>query len=76
MLEWELLDKGQVKNVTGYVTKEIVADACVNFMTYRKTCDDIKVKDILFCHDKQAVKDAVGMGIFELNKGYFDGNEK
>ena len=25
MLEWELLDKGQVKNVTGYVTKEIVA---------------------------------------------------
>lgn len=36
MLEWELLDKGQVKNVTGYVTKEIVADACVNFMTYRK----------------------------------------
>lgn len=52
MLEWELLDKGQVKNVTGYVTKEIVADACVNFMTYRKTCDDIKVKDILFCHDK------------------------
>ncbi|MBR4050450.1 MAG: hypothetical protein IKK09_08120 [Clostridia bacterium] len=75
MREWELIDDEQAKSLDNAVTKEIVAQSCVRFMSFRQTCS-ADIKDIRKCHDQQAIIDAVGMGIFDLNNGYFDALEK
>lgn len=71
MVDWDLLTEEQVKNPQKAVTREIVAQACVRNMLHRTTCA-VDVKDINKCEDPQAVMDAVGMGLFELENGYFD----
>ena len=71
MLEWELIDENQKKGLDKAVTKELVAQCCVRVMAFRQTCS-VEIKDIGKCHDQQAVTDAVGMGIFQLENGYFD----
>lgn len=75
MKEWGLIDDEQAKSLDNAVTKEIVAQSCVRFMSFRQTCS-ADIKDIRKCHDQQAIVDAVGMGIFDLNNGYFDALEK
>ena len=75
MKEWGLIDDEQAKSLDNAVTKEIVAQSCVRFMSFRQTCS-VDIKDIRKCHDQQAIIDAVGMGIFDLNNGYFDALEK
>lgn len=71
MLEWGLIDENQKKGLDKAVTKELVAQCCVRVMAFRQTCS-VEIKDIGKCHDQQAVTDAVGMGIFQLENGYFD----
>ena len=69
------LDDDQLNTYTNLITKEIVAQVCVRYMEFRKTCD-VKIKDINKCHDQQAVTDAVGMEILSLENGYFDAMQK
>ena len=76
MLEWGLIDEAQCKSLNKPATKDLVAQVCVRFMAFRQTCSDVQVKDIVKCCDQQAIRDAVGMGIFELSNGYFDANER
>lgn len=71
MVEWKLITKKQAKNPQKPLTKEIVAQSVVNFMAFRQT-HDIEIIDINNCYDKQAIIDAVGMGIFELEDGKFN----
>lgn len=71
MLEWELIDENQKSKLGDATTKELVAQCCVRFMSFRQECS-VEIKDIKKCHDQQAIIDAVGMGIFELENGYFD----
>jgi len=71
MLEWELIDQEQLGDLNDYATKELVAQICVRLMAFRQT-HELEIKDIQKCHDQQAIKDAVGMKLFDLSNGYFD----
>ncbi len=75
MLEWELIDESQTKDLADATTKELLAQSCVRFMSFRQE-HDVEIKDIDKCNDGQAVMDAVGMGIFQLENGYFDARER
>lgn len=57
------------------VTKEFVAEMCVEHLYFRKTAD-ITLKDEGKLLDPQACKDAVGHGIVEAKNGYFDAKSK
>ena len=70
-----LLDETQLSACLEPVTKEIVAQICIRYMEFRKT-GSAEIKDIEKCYDQQAIIDAVGMEIFELENGYFDAKQK
>ncbi len=70
-LDLELIDNDQKGGYDSAVTKELVAQICVRYVSFRKTCNP-KIKDIDKCHDKQAIRDGVGMKFFELENGYFE----
>lgn len=74
MYEWDLITKKQAKNPEKPLTKELVAQTVVNMMTFRQT-HNVEIKDISKCHDQQAIIDAVGMEIFELENGKFNPND-
>ncbi len=75
MLEWALIDESQTGNLSDATTKELLAQSCVRFMSFRQE-HNVKIKDIDKCNDPQAIMDAVGMGIFQLDNGYFDARER
>lgn len=70
-----LLDDDQLNKVNRLATKDIVAQVCVRYMEFRKTCNT-KIKDISKCHDQQAVIDGVGMQLLDLENGYFNARKK
>lgn len=74
LIGWKLLTKQQAENIEKPLTKELVAQTLVNYMIFRTTYN-IDIKDINNCYDKQAIVDAVGMGIFELDNGKFNPNQ-
>ncbi len=81
MYEWILIEEDQKGNLSDGVTRDLVAQVCVRFMSFREECvaqagEAPKIKDLDMCYDKQAVQDAVTLGIFTLSNGYFDGAEK
>ena len=73
MYEHYLIEKDQTKKLNKPVTREIVAQSLVRYMEFR-TEHDVEILDINNCVDKQAIIDAVGMGIFELENGKFNPN--
>lgn len=75
MVDWLLLSEDDIKKLDSPVTREIVAMSCVREMRFRKT-HNIDIKDIKKSSDPQAVMDAVGMGLFELENGYFNAKKK
>lgn len=75
MVDWDILSDKQVEKPDSAVTREIVAQSCMNGMTFR-TSHEVEIKDIKKCEDEQAIMDAVGMGLFELENGYFDAKGK
>lgn len=74
MYDYYLIEEEQMKNLNLPVTREIVAQSMVNSMEFR-TEHNIEISDIKDCVDKQAIIDAVGMGIFELENGKFNPNK-
>lgn len=71
MYEHYLIEKVQTKKLNKPVTREIVAQSLVRYMEFR-TEHDVEISDINNCVDKQAIIDAVGMGVFELENGKFN----
>lgn len=70
-----LTEEEATKDLDKAVTKEFVANLCVNSLYFRKTADVI-LKDEGKLKDPQACKDAVGHGIVDIDNGYFDAYEK
>lgn len=80
MWEWALIDEEQKGDLELGVTRELVVQTCVRFMAFREEAvaegTVQSIKDIGKCHDRQAITDAVTMGLIELDNGYIDANEK
>lgn len=72
MLEWGLIDEDQLGLINKGVTKELVAQICFRNLPFYDECEDVAIKDIEKCHDQEAIKNAVGLGLFELSNGYFE----
>lgn len=70
-----LPEEEATKDLDKAVTKEFVANLCVNSLYFRKNADVI-LKDERKLKDSQACKDAVGHGIVDIDNGYFDAYEK
>lgn len=75
MVEWDYITEKQAKNLNKPLTKEIVAQTIVKSMIGEDTTYNIDIKDINKCYDKQAIMDAVGMEIFELEDVKFNPND-
>ncbi|MBR5278287.1 MAG: hypothetical protein IKU23_03375 [Clostridia bacterium] len=76
LVEYGLLTKEDaVTRLDDAVTKEFVAELCINKLYFRKNFD-INLKDAGKLNDPQACKDAVGHEIVSISNGYFDANEK
>ena len=71
LVEWEYITKEQAKNPSNPLTRELAAYILVNSVFEHDTYN-IKIKDINNCENKQAIIDAVGMGIFELKDEKFN----
>ncbi len=76
LVEYGLLTKEDaVVGLDDAVTKEFVAELCINKLYFRDTFN-IELKDADKLNDPQACKDAVGHEIVFASNGYFDANEK
>ena len=69
-------DKEVSEKINDVVTKEFVAICCVKNLFFRKTFDNIVLKDESKLSDPQACKDAVGHEIVTIKNGYFDAKQK
>lgn len=74
MHEWEYITRKQAESPNEPLTKDLLAEATVKQIHYDKKYK-VNIKDIKKCINKQAIMDAVGMGIFELENGKFNPKE-
>lgn len=72
LYDWYIIDEDDMKKLDDPVTRDIVAKACMRYLTFREEHKVDNIKDIDMCSDKQAVMDAVAYGMFKLENGYFN----
>ncbi len=75
--EWGYLTNDQAtKDIKKHVTKEIVVMVCANATFDLKQGNTKDIKDADMLQNPQLIADAYASGFFELENGYFDGEEK